>query len=160
MGADSENDSASCDMFVHSIAELVMATGDYSAILGRRDSKDYRHPGLLDRLHPQDAHTVIAKIASIVEKRGLSEQAVCLYDLAGKKEQVLVILNRMLAPLVNGMCIPGDTRDRVVNVALEIAERYQKKGKILLSDLSQISLTLEQFDIHLPLEIATKSMQT
>ena len=80
---------------------------------------------------------MITKVASLCEKQGMFEDAIYLFDLAGKKDKALGILNRILVPLVPATATTSDSgrgssRDRVVKIALELAERYRKVGKLIL----------------------------
>ena len=131
------SDYSTDNMFLQCVAELAIETRDYVTLFGTRDFNDVRHTGLVDKLDPENSIHVITKVASLCEKQGMFEDAIYLFDLAGKKDKALGILNRILVPLVPATATTSDSgrgspRDRVVKIALELAERYRKVGKLIL----------------------------
>ncbi len=121
------------NLFLQCVAELATESRDYVTLFGTRDFNDERHAGLIDRLDPENVLRIISKVGTICENQGLFEDAVYLFDLAGHKDQALAVVNRLLVPVVSMQAGQGSSRDRIVSLSLDLAQRYKKSGLYLQS---------------------------
>uniref|UniRef100_A0A6I8S8K8 Nuclear pore complex protein Nup93 n=1 Tax=Xenopus tropicalis TaxID=8364 RepID=A0A6I8S8K8_XENTR len=107
-----EKDSQGESMFLRCVSELVIES---------------REPGAIDKF-TRDTKTIINKVASVAENKGLFEEAAKLYDLAKNPDKVLELTNKLLSPVVSQISAPQSNRERLKNMALAIAERYKSQG--------------------------------
>ncbi|XP_023288792.1 nuclear pore complex protein Nup93, partial [Orussus abietinus] len=113
------------NMFAASAAEMVVeATSTTRAVLVGTIDKDCRHPGMLDQFQI-NTEDVINICAETLYRKGLLEDAVTMYDLAGNHEKVLTLMNTLLAQVVSQKGIPGSLRSRLQAAASDISARYQ-----------------------------------
>lgn len=120
-GLHSEN------LFVACVSELVLETREFEALLGKIETDGSRKPGAVDCFLGDTQH-ILEAVASDSEKRGLYEDAVKLYDLAGKQEEAICLLNKLLGQVVPQQSTPGSTRERIETLAVDIAKRYRTNG--------------------------------
>ncbi|GIY44503.1 nuclear pore complex protein Nup93 [Caerostris extrusa] len=99
----------------------------YEMLLGKIEPDGCRKPGAVDKFL-NDTQTIIEIVATDSESKGLYEDAIKLYDLAKKHDKVIEILNKLLSQVVPQMNVVGSNRQRLENVALNIAERYKMQG--------------------------------
>uniref|UniRef100_F6UXH9 Nuclear pore protein n=1 Tax=Ciona intestinalis TaxID=7719 RepID=F6UXH9_CIOIN len=115
-------------LFIHCTSELVRETGEFEMLLGRLNADGSRKPGAVDKYCAGDTKLLIAKVASDTEAKGLNEDAVYLYDLCGKHDQTLALLNRLLSPVISSSDNSHPDRARLKSMALAIAERYRNQS--------------------------------
>uniref|UniRef100_A0A8C4NAP7 Nuclear pore complex protein Nup93 n=1 Tax=Eptatretus burgeri TaxID=7764 RepID=A0A8C4NAP7_EPTBU len=120
----SEKNGQGESMFLCCVAELVMETREFDMLLGRLEQDGTRRSGAVDKFCP-DIKDTVCSIAAVAENKGLFEEAVKLYDLAGNVDKVLELMSRLLSPLVAAPGAPHSNRDRLKTAALEIADRYR-----------------------------------
>ncbi|XP_070536264.1 nuclear pore complex protein Nup93-like [Ptychodera flava] len=120
-------DSNRESLFMKCVSELVTETREFETLLGRLERDGCRKPGVIDKFQ-DDTQKIIQLVARDTEQKGLFEDAVKLYDLAGNHEKVLELLNKLLSPLVSAPSSPQSTRGRCKDLALAIAERYHSQG--------------------------------
>ncbi|KAJ8687706.1 hypothetical protein QAD02_023500 [Eretmocerus hayati] len=113
------------NMFAASVAELVVESSpaNRSLLVGKID-KDRRLPGLLDQFQV-NSEDIINISAETLYKKGLLEDAVMMYDLAGNHEKVLNLMCVLLAQIVSQKSAPDSLRARLQATATEISLRYQ-----------------------------------
>lgn len=126
-----ENES----LFMQCTSELIRETGEYALLLGGLNPDGSRRPGLVDRYCAGNTKDLICKVAQDTEAKGLFEDAILLYDLCGKYDNVLGLLNRLLSPLVPGSDRAHSDRVRLKELALNLAQRYRNLSVELASDL-------------------------
>ncbi|CAL1263287.1 unnamed protein product [Larinioides sclopetarius] len=119
--------SRGINLFMACVSELVLETKEYEMLLGKIEPDGCRKPGAVDKFL-SDTQTIIEIVATDSENKGLYEDAIKLYDLAKKHDKVIEILNKLLSQVVPQMNVIGSNRQRLENVALNIAERYRMQG--------------------------------
>ncbi|OAD54318.1 Nuclear pore complex protein Nup93 [Eufriesea mexicana] len=113
------------NMFVASAAEMVVdASPEVRTRLVGKIEKDRWIPGILDQFQI-NTEDVINISADTLYRKGLLEDAVTMYDLAGNHEKVLSLMCTLLAQVVNRKVSPGSLRSRLQVSATEISTRYQ-----------------------------------
>lgn len=112
------------NMFAASAAEMVVDASPSNRILlvGKID-KDQRLPGILDQFQI-NTEDVINICAETLNRKGLLEDAVTMYDLAGNHEKVLSLMCSLLAQVVSQKGTPGSLRSRLQTTANDISLRY------------------------------------
>ncbi|XP_051169702.1 nuclear pore complex protein Nup93-like [Leptopilina boulardi] len=113
------------NMFAASTAEMVVSATPANRVLliGKID-KDRRLPGMLDQLHI-NTDDVINIAADTMYKKGVLEDAVTMYDLAGNHEKVLSIMCMLLAQVVSQKAEVNSLRSRLHEAATDMSIRYQ-----------------------------------
>lgn len=111
------------NMFAASTAEMVVDSSPANRIqlVGRID-KDRWVPGVLDQFQI-NTEDVINISADTLYKKGLLEDAVKMYDLAGNHEKVLTLMCTLLAQVVSQNDSPGSLRSRLQATANELSTR-------------------------------------
>lgn len=113
------------NMFAVSAAEMVVdAPPANRVLLVGKIEKERRLPGILDQFQI-NTDDVINICAETLYRRGLLEEAVIMYDLAGNHEKVLSLMCTLLAQVVSQKGAPGSLRSRLQATATEISSRYQ-----------------------------------
>ncbi|XP_077993570.1 nuclear pore complex protein Nup93-like [Glandiceps talaboti] len=120
-------DGSGESLFMRCVSELVTESREFETLLGRLERDGTRKPGVIDKFQ-DDTQKIIQLVAKDTEEKGLFEDAVKLYDLAGNTDKVCELLNKLLSPLVSAPSNPQSARDRYKNLALAVAERYHSKG--------------------------------
>lgn len=112
------------NMFAASTAEMVVSATPANRVLliGKID-KDRRLPGMLDQLHI-NTDDVINIAADTMYKKGVLEDAVTMYDLAGNHEKVLSIMCMLLAQVVSQKGEANSLRSRLHETATDMSIRY------------------------------------
>ena len=70
------------NLFITCLSEMVIETREFDALLGRLGSDGTRRPGAVDKFQA-DTQRIVETVARDTEAKGLFEDAVKLYDLAG-----------------------------------------------------------------------------
>ncbi|XP_071479796.1 nuclear pore complex protein Nup93-like [Diadema antillarum] len=122
-------DAGGKSYFVRCLSELVIETREFEALLGRRERDGTRRPGAVDKFQVE-TQDIIETVAVDTEAKGLFEDALKLYDLAGNSDKVLELMNQLLSPVVASANSPQSNRERLQGLAVSIAERYQAQGLI------------------------------
>ncbi|XP_046606302.1 nuclear pore complex protein Nup93-like isoform X1 [Neodiprion virginianus] len=119
------NDPYDRNMFAASAAEMVVDASptNRSLLIGRIDMGQ-RLPGILDEFQI-NVEDVINISAETLNRKGLLEDAVTMYDLAGNHEKVLSLMCSLLAQVVSQKSTPGSLRSRLQDTANDISFRYQ-----------------------------------
>lgn len=113
------------NMFAASAAEMaVEASPTNRALLVGKIDKERRLPGILDQFQI-NTDDVINICAETLYRKGLLEDAVMMYDLAGNHDKVLNLMCMLLAQVVSQKDTPGSLRSRLQTAATEISLRYQ-----------------------------------
>ncbi|XP_051627186.1 nuclear pore complex protein Nup93 isoform X1 [Manacus candei] len=122
-----EKDSQGENMFLRCVSEIVIESREFDMILGKLEKDGSRKPGVIDKF-TSDTKSVINKVASAAENKGLFEEAAKLYDLAKNPDKVLELMNKLLSPVVPQISTPQSNKERLKNMAHSIAERYKAQG--------------------------------
>ena len=113
------------NMFVASTAEMVVDSSPANRIqlVGKID-KDRWIPGILDQFQI-NMEDVVNISADTLYKKGLLEDAIAMYDIAGNHEKVLSLMCTLLAQVVSQTSSPDSLRPRLQLAANKISERYK-----------------------------------
>ena len=104
------------NFFMSCVSELVLETREFEMLLGKIERDGTRRPGAIDKFHG-DTQTIIDLVAKDTEAKGLSEDAVRLYDLAKKHDKVLELLNKLLSQVVSQANSTQSSRDGLRGLA-------------------------------------------
>ena len=115
------------DLFSSCVSELVRETREFELLLGALGRDGSRKPGVLDKFQA-DTRGIIEAVARDTEDKGMLEDAVKLYDLAGKHERVLELLNKLLSQVASQPPSASGAKDRYQGLALGVAQRYRSLG--------------------------------
>lgn len=115
------------DLFMSCISELVLETREFEMLLGRLEPDGKRRPGCIDKFS-KDTQKIIEVVAKDSADKGLSEEAVKLFDLAKNHEKALEILNKLLSQVVATSGSLQSPRDRLQTMAVDLAQRYRTLG--------------------------------
>lgn len=111
------------NMFAAAAAEMVVDVSPANrALLVGKLNKDQRLPGVLDQFQI-NTEDVINICAETLNRKGLLEDAVTMYDLAGNHEKVLSLMCSLLAQVVSQKGTPGSLRSRLQATASDISLR-------------------------------------
>ncbi|KAK2560702.1 Nuclear pore complex protein Nup93 [Acropora cervicornis] len=110
------------DLFMSCISELVLETREFELLLGRVERDGTRKPGCIDKFH-RDTQRIIELVAKDSAEKGLSEEAVKLFDLAKNHEKALEILNKLLSQVISASSGLQSPRDRLHAMAFDLAQR-------------------------------------
>lgn len=111
------------NMFAASVAEMVVeSTAENRNLLIGKIDKDKRLPGILDQFQI-NTDDVISISAETLYKKGLLEDAITMYDLAGNHEKVLNLICILLAQVVSQKCTSGSLRSRLQVMSNDISNR-------------------------------------
>ncbi|ODN00680.1 Nuclear pore complex protein Nup93 [Orchesella cincta] len=111
------------DLFSICVSDLILESRDFE-YLGHMNPDGCRTPGLLETMGI-NVLPIIVRCASESELRGLTEDAIILYDLASKHDDALRVLCRVIAKHVTELPLPESARQRIRKLAISFAERYQ-----------------------------------
>ncbi|XP_050670495.1 nuclear pore complex protein Nup93-like [Leptidea sinapis] len=117
-------DPSGKNLFMCCCTDLALESRDYEMLFGRVDSvTGIRSTGLLDQFNsPQiDSKVIALNVAEQLENKGLFEDAITVYDIAGKLERVLELFCVLLAQVVAGGA--GGVRARLAPLAEHVARR-------------------------------------
>ncbi|KAK7873073.1 hypothetical protein R5R35_000357 [Gryllus longicercus] len=132
------------NLFMLCISDLVMEARNFDLVLGSLSLDGCRIPGLIDSFQgvQADAKQIIELVASEAERKGLLEDAIHLYVLAGNHEKVLTLLTTLLAQVVQQINSPGSVRARLQELAASVSARYEGQHISCSSQTSSAFFTL------------------
>ncbi|KAJ9586210.1 hypothetical protein L9F63_020150, partial [Diploptera punctata] len=115
------------NLFMSCVSDLALESREFVLLLGRLEPTGLRIPGLIDTFQGVQADTkqIIGQVASDSERKGIFEDAIKLYDLAGNHEKVLGLMTTMLSQVVHQVNAPGSLRSRLQELADNIIMRYR-----------------------------------
>ncbi|EDO41551.1 predicted protein [Nematostella vectensis] len=118
------------DLFMECVSELVLETREFEMLLGKLEPNGTRKPGCIDKFQRdrQDTQAIIERVAKDTEEKGLFEEAIRLYDLAKNHDKTIELMNKLISQVVSTCGAPQSPRDRLHNMAVEIADRYRAQG--------------------------------
>lgn len=119
-------DSSGKNLFLSCVADLVTENLNYELIFGRMQLSGIRSRGLIDQFDGViNVQSACNSIADDLVKKGLFEDAIKMYDLAGNQEQTLRYIITMLSQVVHQPSKPGSMKERLQQLTMEISERYR-----------------------------------
>ncbi|KAK3908994.1 Nuclear pore complex protein Nup93 [Frankliniella fusca] len=115
------------NLFRSCISNLAMESRDFSTILGRLESDGCRTPGIIDIFNGVQAEPseIIEMVASNLEKKGLFEDALEVFDLAGNHEKVMSLMSGLLSQVVHLTSQQGSLRFRLAAKATDVSRRIE-----------------------------------
>lgn len=132
------------NLFLSCVTDLVTENLNYELIFGKMQMNSIRSRGLIDQFDSViNVQSACNSIADDFVKKGLFEDAIKMYDLAGvsliknlkffqlkislfqNHEQTLRYIITMLSQVVHQPNKPGSMKDRLQTLTLEISERYR-----------------------------------
>lgn len=135
------------NLFMVCISDLAQETRAYDLLFGKILPNGLRSQGIVDQFVTTNMCTesLCEMIARELNKKGLYEDAIKLYDLADNQEEVLSLLSVLLAQVVNQPSKPGSQRERLQSLAQDITTRYSSNGyKCTAPVVSTFSILREQ----------------
>ncbi|XP_054164411.1 nuclear pore complex protein Nup93-like [Oppia nitens] len=124
------------NLFTTTVSKLVRETKNYDTLLGYISDDGCRITGTIAKFN-NDVNAIIDKVAIDLENEGAFEDAVKLYDLNGKHNKVLQLLNKLLSPLIAERKVVDSKRTRLETLALKLAERYCSKENNASPEVAQ-----------------------
>ncbi|PSN56287.1 Nuclear pore complex protein Nup93 [Blattella germanica] len=115
------------NLFMSCVSDLALESREFDLLLGFLEATGLRIPGLIDTFQGVQADTklIIQQVAMDSERKGMFEDAIKLYDLAGNHEKVLSLMTAMLSQVVHQVTRPGSLRARLQELAESITARYR-----------------------------------
>lgn len=119
-------DSDGKNLFLSCVADLVTENLNYELIFGRMQMNGIRSRGLIDQFDGViNVQSTCNSIADDLVKKGLFEDAIKMYDLAGNQEPTLRYIITMLSQVVHQPSKPGSMKERLQMLTMEVSERYR-----------------------------------
>jgi nuclear pore complex protein Nup93 len=114
------------NLFLVCVIDLAIECRSFDLLLGKMQRDGVRSRGLIDQFENTYINTRMAceMIAEEFIKKGLFEDAIKMFDLAGDHEQALRYTTTLLSQLVHQTTKPGSLRERLQIMAAEFTERY------------------------------------
>ncbi|KAJ6638477.1 Nuclear pore complex protein Nup93-1 [Pseudolycoriella hygida] len=114
------------NLFLVCVTDLAIECRDFDLLFGKMQSTGVRSRGIIDQfetvhINPSKA---CGMVAGVLVKKGLFEDAIKLFDLAGMQEQALTHLSILLSQVVHQPSTPGSLRERLHLMADDLARRY------------------------------------
>ncbi|XP_018336593.1 nuclear pore complex protein Nup93-like [Agrilus planipennis] len=133
------------NLFLLSVSDLAQETKDYEGLFGKMQPNNVRSKGMIDEFKTAGISTesLVEVVAEQCVKKGVFEEAVDLFDLAGNQERVLNLLCILLAQVVHLPSKDGSLRERLEAKAHNIAERYSRSGFNCSSQVASTFLVLK-----------------
>ncbi|EDS25850.1 nuclear pore complex protein Nup93 [Culex quinquefasciatus] len=119
-------DSDGRNLFLVCVSDLAIECRDFDLLFGKMQRDGIRSRGLIDQFESSqiDAKMACEMIAEEFVRKGMFEDAIRLFDLAGIHEQALRYTSILLSQVVHQANKPGSLRERLQRMALEFTERY------------------------------------
>lgn len=133
-------DTEGRNLFLACVSDMVIECRDYELFFGKTQSNGVRSRGLIDQFESIeiDAFSAANLVAEELVKKGMFEDAIKLFDLAGNHEEAIRYTSILLSQVVHQESKPGTLRERLQIKAHELATRY---GSMELSCNAQITAT-------------------
>ncbi|CAK1544177.1 unnamed protein product [Leptosia nina] len=115
------------NLFMCCCSELALESRDYELVFGRMDVNGLRSPGLVDQFNNPhiDTKVIALNVAEELVNKGLFEDAITVYDIAGNMERVLELFCVLLAQVVNSGGGVGGLRERLSILTEHISKRLR-----------------------------------
>ncbi|CAF4785806.1 unnamed protein product [Pieris macdunnoughi] len=130
-------DPSGKNLFMCCCSELALESRDYELIFGRMDLTGIRSTGLLDQFNNShiDTKVIALNVAEELVNKGLFEDAITMYDIAGNLERVLELFCILLAQVVNSGGGAGGLRERLSVLAEQVSKRLRSTDANLPASL-------------------------
>ncbi|CAG4943938.1 unnamed protein product [Colias eurytheme] len=121
-------DPSGKNLFMCCCTDLALESRDYDLLFGRMDpATGLRTTGLLDQFNNPhiDSKVIALNVAEQLVNKGLFEDAITMYDIAGNLERVLELFCVLLAQVVNSGGGAGGLRARLGSLAEHASRRLR-----------------------------------
>uniref|UniRef100_A0A2A4JA62 Nuclear pore protein n=1 Tax=Heliothis virescens TaxID=7102 RepID=A0A2A4JA62_HELVI len=121
-------DPSGKNLFMCCCTDLALESRDYDLLFGRMDAlTGLRSSGLLDQFNNPhiDSKVIALNVAEQLVNKGLFEDAITMYDIAGNLEKVLELFCVLLAQVVNSGGGAGGLRQRLSLLAEHVSRRLR-----------------------------------
>ncbi|CAH0556800.1 unnamed protein product [Brassicogethes aeneus] len=124
------NNFEGVNLFKLCVSDLCLETKQYDAILGTVQNSGIRVKGLADQFTTPSISTesIAEIIGNNLLKKGLYEEAIDIFDIANKQEEVLNLLCAMLSQVVHLQGEDGSLRNRLQQKTRVFRERFLREG--------------------------------
>lgn len=114
------------NLFLVCVSDLAIECRDYDLIFGKMQPNAIRSRGLIHQFESIniDAKRAARMVAEELVKKGLFEDAIKMFDLAGVEEKALKYISTLLSQVVHQPPKKGSLRERLHLMADEFAQRY------------------------------------
>lgn len=131
------------NLFLVSVCDLAIECREYYLIFGKMQPNGMLTEGLFQQFESVDFDTKSAAgmVAEELKKKGLFEDSIKLYDIAGIYEQALFYTSILLSQVVHQVSKPGSMRERLQTISCGFLERL--KGRQFECD-PQVIATFQQ----------------
>lgn len=115
------------NLFLVCVSDLAIECRDYDLLFGKLQSNGIRSRGLIHQFESIniDAKRACRMVADELVKKGLFEDAIKMFDLAGIEEKALKYMSSLLSQVVHQPPRNGSLRERLHGMANELSQRYQ-----------------------------------
>lgn len=142
------------NLFLVCVTDLAIECRDYDLLFGKMQANGIRSRGLIHQFESIniDAKRACRMVAEELIKKGLFEDAIKMFDLAGIEEKALKYMSTLLSQVVHQPTRIGSLRERLHLMANEFSQRYQgidiHCDAQTLSSFSTLRDLMEFFDYY------------
>lgn len=114
------------NLFLVCVTDLAIECRDFDLLFGKIQDNGIRSRGLIDNFESVeiDAASAANMVGEELVKKGIFEDAIKLFDIAGNFEQAIHFTSVMLSQVVHQPSKAGSLRERLQAKAHELAQRY------------------------------------
>lgn len=113
-------------MFLVAVCDLAIECREYDLIFGRMQENGIPSQGLINQFASVqiDVRLACELVAHDLVKRGMIDDAIKMFDLAGNREQSLHHTSVLLSQVVHQPKQRGSLRERIEQIAGQLMDRY------------------------------------
>lgn len=114
------------NLFLVAICDLAIECREYDLIFGRMQENGIPSQGLINQFSSVqiDVRVACEMVAGDLLKRGMIDDAIKMFDLAGNREQSLHHTSVLLSQVVHQPRQRGSLRERIEQLAGQLLDRY------------------------------------
>lgn len=128
--------------FAQSIIDLALETREFEILFGKLEKNAIRRPGIIDKfIDENEAANIIELVAKEIDNKGLTEEAIKLYDLCKQHQLVLELCNKLASQVVTEVNVPNSNRDRLKMMVCSIAMRYKTETNMSTKAIPKSTIT-------------------
>ncbi|RZB77466.1 nuclear pore complex protein Nup93 [Asbolus verrucosus] len=137
------------NLFKICVCDLVIETKEYNRILGTVQPNGIRSKGLIDQFTNAEITTesIAQMIGDNLIKKGLFEEAIEVFDIAGNQEEVLNLFCTLLSQVVHLPPQPNSLKERLQEKGNILGDRYSREGYKASSNVVTSYIKLKQLAI-------------
>lgn len=120
------SDTDGRNLFLVAVCDLAIECREYDLIFGRMQENGIPSQGLINQFASVqiDVRMACELVANDLVKRGMIDDAIKMFDLAGNREQALHHTSVLLSQVVHQPKQRGSLRERIEQVASQLLDRY------------------------------------